>query len=487
MRQILRPQRQLAQRPSPCAFKAPCAGNHYHTAPNAPGKKAVQLCARVVLALGVTGLIAPAPWARDMAVSRVGIEMKLHANLTQIHQSTKENYVFKGNFLKALFPNDPTTTLPTATRLDSHKGNWLANVNRSKLSFYAEGSVNNLKIKPVITLSGDGGGSRVIKEAYIAIKSTIFEIMLGNHSGVEDKLVAAPSDLAFGSGGTDGCLTRALNPTTLVSIYPSMTGVTNEATKISLYTARIAGIQFGASFTPDTKHYGESTMNVATSGSNKPFQVFDVNSMALGANLMVFDMNKAKLNLSYVHLRGKTKAERPDVIGLGRKNTRSHHIGGVFSYNGMAIGGELILNGKSHCWTKNIDVITPVLKDEVMSTKKYLASAAGGHKIINLGIGYSTPQGGMSVTWLTSTRRTGITNLGDSTASSKAKGHGIVVSTEYIAAPGIAPYVEYGYYKMKNPDWAYIASGATSLTQWEYAGTPSNKANIVLMGIKVQF
>ena len=82
-----------------------------------------------------------------------------------------------------------------------------------------------------------------LSEAYLEMFSGLGLIELGRTDGAEDAMALGADTIAAGTGGIDGD-TPNLGRTQIVT--------SDSAAKISYFTPRIGGVQFGLSFTPDT-------------------------------------------------------------------------------------------------------------------------------------------------------------------------------------------------------------------------------------------
>jgi predicted porin len=157
-----------------------------------------------------------------------------------------------------------------------------------------------------------------------------------------------------------------------------------------------------------------------------------------------------------------------------------------------SLGAEYIWNGKSGRLKNNIGPIAPSILQTgrgdrySFPTKYYEALSAGKYYSVNSGIAYTAGDVGVSFAYFYTRKNTGIVaSLGS--PSSRAIGRAWAVSTEYNLAPGFCPYLEGAVYRMSNPDWPYLPVAVSNLTGLEVTAVPSNKARMVLAGIKVQF
>jgi hypothetical protein len=106
-----------------------------------------------------------------------------------------------------------------------------------------------------------------------------------------------------------------------------------DATKLSYYTPRISGFQFGASYTPDSANNGATYTNI-----------YDVdfirikNIVSLGANYSE-DFNNLGVALSATAEKGKTQNSK-SPIAVQRDNLFSYDLAASLSYFGFTLGAS---------------------------------------------------------------------------------------------------------------------------------------------------
>jgi len=224
----------------------------------------------------------------------VKIGGKLHFDCYSGSNKQKHTYLFTGSFLNDLYQN--------GQRLNSYELKSMAALNRSRFTVNAEREVAGIKYSFNLALTGDLNSTRSVREIFLQAENDQFGgFIFGNTKGIEDRFVACPSDFVVGSGGTDGSFQRFVNITTGCTMSPSLLGDPKESTKVCWISPRKGGFQIGASFCPNTQHYGEANMNTAAADLAKPYQPFDINSLALGVNYLG-KFSQGTLNLSFVHL-----------------------------------------------------------------------------------------------------------------------------------------------------------------------------------------
>lgn len=412
----------------------------------------------------------------------VFVSGKALADCMHVKQDQKNIYMFTANSTQQqLWSVNPGQA---SSRFDQAMA---FGFNRARLQVKGESTDSHANtIRLVFSLNGDRSNRSHIKEAYVQMENPNFgAFTLGNDKGIEGKGILSPSNFLVGSGGTDGTQSKAvINTTTGVGICPYMQGYTDESTKFVYYSPKLFGIQAMCSYTPHTKHYGESPMNASWAGGNQ----FDTGSIAYGLRYQA-TLGETAFNLSFVRLTAKSHPERTDVPLLERHDTSEWDIASTVQIGPWHAGVEYIHHGKSLFWKKNSDAqtpITPTVDRTQLPGKYYFANKAGQHHTWNFGLGYITQKWGATVSYLRNHSHTGIAaTAGDN--SSIAKGCACVVSLEYYIKSGLSTYFEFGHYKMENKDWAYVSHQRALLTRSAHNGTPSNKANVFTIGVKVQF
>ncbi len=447
----------------------------------------------------------------------------------------QQTFLFSGSGFQKLFQTD-------STPFNTYNASNMFLINSSRFTITASKQVNDWMISLVgsYNINQGAGGRGAVKEAYLLFDNALFgTLALGNTYGVEDVTTMGPGDVAQGSGAFYGTgFGKFLPETTGVLLYPSIAGYTGTATKVRYISSRIKqgilkGLQASVSYTPNTMHRGEMSLNTGVSPLREPFSPFDLNSIAWGVNYLT-QWNNGSFGLSFVQITAKTQAEKPllpqaaveqitEITEDGRTvtqkgspaltgnelqrfNTKSYQLGGVITLGPISFGIEYMHNGKSHMLKNDYN---PIILDEngnevsaginpgtiafngsetTFEPKEYVASAAGNGQILNMSLGYTGDTYGISLSYLQSSVKTGFLGEGQ-TKSEKATCQGYILSTQYNAMPGVVPYVELGTFKLNNPDWAYTSTMIPSLTRFDFSGVPgkSNFTNTAIVGIKVQF
>lgn len=444
----------------------------------------------------------------------------------------QQTFLFNGSGFSKLFQK-------TVTPFDTYNANNMFLLNSSRFGITASREFNNWKSAFVgmFNLNQGAGGRGQVREAYVLLDNPLFgTLAMGNTYGIEEVASMGPTDIIQGSGGIAGSFFKFVAPTTGVLNYPSMIGDTGTATKIRYITARIKegplkGLQFATSYTPNTMHKGEASLNTGVSPLREPFAPFDLNSVALGVNYLT-QWQSGSFGLSFTSIQAKTQAEKPLLaqkakaqvtepdtgviiengapaltgLELNRHPTKCYQVGGVLSLGPVSFAAEYISNGKSHILSNNFNPIIRNQEGDIVSegispgtitfngsettfeSKEYVANEAGDGRVLNFCIGYTGERYGMSLSYLQSSVKTGFLGA-NQTTSYKATCNGCVLSTQYNGIPGLVPYLELGTFKLTNPDWAYTATMIPSLTQFDFSAVPGKDSytNAAILGLKVQF
>jgi predicted porin len=359
-------------------------------------------------------------------------------------------------------------------------------LNNSRLQIEATNKKEDWMYSMVLILTGDLGSKQSVREAYLELThKNLGTLIFGDTGGLESRVACGPSDFIPGTGGTDGNFSRMLNVTTYTFPFPSLVNDTGKATKAMYVTPSFGGIRFYVAYTPNTKHVGELKLDTAFAPDRAALSPFDLKSFAYAADYNL-KSGLFSLNMSFVGINSQTHGELPNRYHLQRHNSKCYDLGIVIGIGPVSFGAEYFINGRSGTLKHSINAIEPTIEGEKLETLAYDPSLAGGYRALNLGIAIRDGASTFGLSYFRSSRRTGLTRAG-SGKTSLAQANVLVFSFEQKLAPGLAAYVETGIYKMKNPDWAYVATVYSGCTKFPMFATPNNKATITLAGIKIQF
>ncbi len=255
-----------------------------------------------------------------------------------------------------------------------------------------------------------------------------------------------------------------------ISVDP--VGHTGRSTKLTYLTPRWQGLQLGVSYTPRSDHKGAAGLNslVSASSTKKPYDTDNLSSVL--QFMHKFD-GGLELALSGTSIFAKSNPEY-QVAELKRQNIASFAFGGGLKYANIGFSAEYVNNGRSR-----------ELAGQGISN-------AG--QLINFGLSYThgptKVSGGYYYSWRNA--------LGGGTTPAtytkvKAKGNILGAAIDHKLAPGMAIYVEYANFQLKNPAAAdeaarlnaiYSAAGGSK----QYTSpTPSNNTNAFVLGSRLVF
>lgn len=182
------------------------------------------------------------------------------------------------------------------------------------------GTLYGLKVE----FEADQGVTNNVDEAGLFISGGFGRIELGADDGAEEVMRLGGADVAAGTGGIDGDIDRAAGTNPFIAD-------TSDAVKATYYTPRVAGIQAGLSFTPDT---GDDGDNLALSGSRNGD---NENSLGGGIN---YEGTIGELEIGLAAVGHYAKGEEEEgSAGSDRAETiRSYSLGGIVAYDDLEFG-----------------------------------------------------------------------------------------------------------------------------------------------------
>jgi hypothetical protein len=175
----------------------------------------------------------------------------------------------------------------------------------------------------VIELSSDddpglqaNGGNAYVDEVNLFFSGGFGRIELGRQDGAEDEMFLGAEDAQSGTGGLDG---DTANLGSIINLQN-----TDDATKATYYTPRVAGFQVGASYVPDTGDDG---------GRDGPgFDEGFENAVGGGVN-WVGAFDSLDLTLSAVGIYGKSEDPGPPI---GDDDIKDYTVGGLIEAGGLS-------------------------------------------------------------------------------------------------------------------------------------------------------
>lgn len=319
--------------------------------------------------------------------------------------------------------------------------------NDTVLNFTAAGSTDSFDYGAVIELVADANqdknGTDGGRKTYLYVENDSFgRVEGGMNVGASSTLEVDASTIARGTGGVDGDIfynmdTSASNGSYITSPnLPTADEETDEgnANKLTYYTPRFSGVQFGVSFTPDTGNRGSATSisfdddfsdysNVFAGGVNFQSDVAD------GVGIMA----SAVAEFGTAEGGSGTALTNDDLEDLS-----AYSLGLGFEFEGFSVAGNYADLGDSGQDT------TPT------------AGSDTDQAYYTLGAAYENGAYGVSVTYLNS-------QAGNAVDPTQNELSNLVIGADYQMAPGLTPYIEYANFELDEQGTANDSDGSVVL------------------------
>ncbi len=345
----------------------------------------------------------------------------------------------------------------------------LFDVSSSRLKVNVDGKTDpGMEYGLVFVFDGNTDKDKIVREDYLYFGGSWGKIYAGDTYGVQDSMAFGGFDQWGGTGFISGGeMDRVVNYTTGTLHTVDLIGDTSRDTKLTYFTPRWKGLQFGVSYTPRTEHRGEQGIEARRSVST-PKQPFTTDNIANGINFIHTFTNGFEMALSATSIFGKAHSEFRDA--LPRKNVASYAFGGTFSYADVGFSMEYANNNRSFQFKEG-------------------GRKSNGGQFLDFGLSYKWGatkfSGGYYYAWRKALA--GGTTTGLSTR--KAKTNGVTAAIDHKLAPGLGVYFEYANLQMKNP--AATAEGDrvnAVLGSCGYIGpVKNNHANVFIIGSRLVF
>jgi hypothetical protein len=193
----------------------------------------------------------------------------------------------------------------------------------NEIVFRANGSTDagvNYGSKIEVEMDVNGNDVRV-DEAVVFFSGGFGRIELGREDGAEDIMFVDAGTVSAGTGGVDGD-TANLGP---INVTDS-----GDATKVTYYTPRIAGFQFGLSFTPDTGDGENFSISGDKTGDREAHLGAGLNWTG---QLIGLDLTVAGIIQRADHEPGGGGGSNDDQLSYG--------LGATIGIGGFSIGGSV--------------------------------------------------------------------------------------------------------------------------------------------------
>lgn len=215
-------------------------------------------------------------------------------------------------------------------------------VTDTEIHFNFRGEADNgLKYGASVELEVDQGGTNNSDEVWTWLEGNWGRIQLGDQDGAEDQMIYDAGLTQSGVGGIDGDVDRWFANVGMAASFPDISD-TSDATKVTYYTPRFAGIQVGASFTPQTNSSGQNVAN-DTPGGNTAFE----NHIGVGINFK-HSFDNVEVGVAAVGAFG-------DAVNQNREDAGAWAVGGFVGYAGFTLGASYGDNGDTRGGTSDVD------------------------------------------------------------------------------------------------------------------------------------
>jgi hypothetical protein len=353
----------------------------------------------------------------------------------------------------------------------------LFTVDSSRLKFAVEGKTDpGMDYGLVFVFDGNTDKDKIVREDYLFFGGSWGKILGGDTFGVEGTMAFGGYDQWGGTGFMDsGMIDRVVNVTTGAPRSIDLVGETGRTTKLTYLTPRYYGIQGGVSYTPNSEHKGEKTIEARRSTAT-PREPFTTDNIASGINFIHKFVSGFEMGLSATSVFAKSHSEFRGAPP--RKNVASYAFGGTFSYVGVGFSVEYGNNGRS-------------------LTFKEGSPKSNAGQFIDFGLSYMWGATKFSTGYYYGERKT----IGGTVKSQyyglvspfvrkKAKTNAVSAAIDHKLAPGLGVYFEYAHFHMKNPaatsDAARVNDVLSGCKQF-VGSTKSNTANVFIVGSRVVF
>ncbi|MFV9894432.1 MAG: porin [Rickettsiales endosymbiont of Dermacentor nuttalli] len=322
-----------------------------------------------------------------------------------------------------------------------HAKAYLAATARADMGF-KYGGVIQLNTN-VVNYSGNKDAK--MEHTYVFVETGLGRVELGTNSSATQAMKVDAASIARATGGIGGdwnsyVNTTAYEGTSLDASYmvaPDFLSAyrydskwsSEKARKISYYTQRYNGVQFGISYTPDTGVVGKSysggvggtlITDSGTQGAIKRDPRVIKNLISGGFNY-TNQLDQVGFSVSLLGEIGKGVKNDLETDGKKYRNLRAWQVGAALDYAGFSVAGSYGVTNKKFA---NIIPTTE-------TTKK--------HKDLNYwtaGLAYAQGPIGVSATYMNSNW-------------AKNKFKNLVLGADYQLAPGLMPYVEAVFFEYK--------------------------------------
>jgi len=281
--------------------------------------------------------------------------------------------------------------------------------------------------------------------------------------GISGKWTETLTDSVFGVGATGADLDElALNPWNIgddeLDLSLADTKYTEKARKITYYTPKMNGFQFGVSYIPDVENKGNanSLPNTTPHSTAANFSGKAKNIFTAGLSWDGKVANDVMGSFSVVGLHGKSS----DINNAGASRVKVVH-----NQKGFDVGGML----------KHKD-LSAALSYGSLGKSHYLKTATNtkSEHYVTAGVGYDFDKLRTSLTFMHGHKNHNRTHLAS-------------LGAEYALAAGIMPYAEATYYSLKQKNYRGTVATPDNAASTALATELKTNGTVFILGTKLNF
>jgi len=338
-------------------------------------------------------------------------------------------------------------------------------------------------------LSGDRSAKTIymVPQIYLTFLSPYTTLTLGNYSGVEDSMAFGGGSLLGGTGGFGGYGHRSfVNITSGCGKKVELVGDGSDATKLTVVSPRLWGVQLGLSYTPNTANVGRRNRNDTSNLSGD--EIFYRNFLAFGLNFVDFVSDDVKLSLSLTAVTGKALPADKVNANVGFYNAQGWATGMVIDIGSWGIGYEYGTQGRTGMIRGDFaGVVPPSVNGVTFAARDYQSKRATGQNFVDAALSYLFESNiKVAAGYYHSWRRTGFKRGG---SDIKATSHIWNASVTHQPSSGLQIYLEGFLHNCKNPaavyEQAHILARLASKKDVSVVG--DQKAKTIVLGLRATF
>ena len=311
-----------------------------------------------------------------------------------------------------------------------------------EIDFKAEATADNgltYGTKLEMQFANGDAGADFTDEATIYFSGNWGTLILGNDDGANADYHIAGYGIIGGMGAWDG--EKFFTNDSGAFVDSALSVDSGDATKVSYFTPSFSGFSVGASWIPDSGHFGGEALS---SGDDDDIE----NSLAVAAKYEG-SFNEVGIAVSGIYVNGSYENNDDDGAPSEQNDASAWSVGAQISYAGFALAASYNDNGDSGV------------------TKTDEAAGADAGTWWDVALSYETGPYSVGVGYFSS--ETDINNGG---TIRQAEADYFALTGGWNVAPGLDFYAEYDYVELED--------GLAATTN-------DNEANVFMVGTKVSF